>query len=173
MKKLIALLSITGVALSAGAAQAQTSQNAPNQPRLLAQSQYSSITPTEKYSYVGVAGNLGLSDPERGVADDGVAIISKIALLDNVSFRPGVNLGDDTAVTLPITYDFAGRGRVKPYVGAGIVTGSGDTDFLATGGLDYRFSREFVGNLGVNVGFANDADVGVTFGVGYAIPHSR
>ncbi|BAW97016.1 hypothetical protein NIES970_19600 [[Synechococcus] sp. NIES-970] len=174
MKKIIALLGITGIALSAGAVQAQTSQNTPNEPFLLAQSGGTTIVPTERYSYIGVAGNVGLSNRDRGVADDGVAAISKIALTDNVSFRPGVNFGGDTVVTLPVTYDFSTRdGRVTPYIGAGIVTGDGDTDFLATGGLDYRFSRDFVGNIGTNVGFGDRTDVGLTLGVGYAIPHSR
>ncbi len=154
MKTIIALLSLGSVMLTAGAAQAQ-------------------ITPTNQYSYVGVAGNVGLTDPDRSVADDGVTVISKIAILNNLSFRPGVNFGGDTSVTLPITYDFAGRGRVNPYIGGGIVTDSGDTDALATGGFDYRFSRDFVGNVGLNVGFADDADVGLTLGVGYVFPQNR
>ncbi|OKH18175.1 hypothetical protein [[Limnothrix rosea] IAM M-220] len=143
---------------------------------------YPETSASEKYSYVGIGANIGLSDEDKGVADGGFAVISKVAITNNISVRPGVSFGDDAVITVPITYDFTLRGRdpfvensFTPYIGGGVAFDTGsdeDADFLVTGGMDYRFAKNWVGNLGVNVGFADDnTDIGVVFGVGYAIPH--
>ncbi|AFY38983.1 Nucleoside-specific channel-forming protein, Tsx [[Leptolyngbya] sp. PCC 7376] len=143
---------------------------------------YPEISATGKYSYIGVGANIGLSDEDQGVADTGFTVISKAALTKNISLRPSVIIGDDTTINVPITYDFPLRGRdpfvenpFTPYIGGGVAfdTGSNeDTDFLLTTGVDYRFAKNWVGNVSVNAGFAEDnTDIGVVFGVGYAFPH--
>lgn len=176
----------TGDAANSAATQAQAEQLIAGEPITIAQGRerYPEISATAKYSYVGIGANIGLSDDDQSVADGGVAVISKIAVTKNVSVRPGISFGDDTVITVPITYDFPLRGRdpfvenpVTPYIGGGVVFDTGseeDADFLVTGGADYRFAKNWVGNVGVNVGFGDDnPDIGVVFGVGYAIPHSR
>ncbi len=203
MKKITQILPIAAIALgtvSAVPAQAQQVEefSIPTAPQLQTEPTISGNTitvaqgrerfpetnATEKYSYVGVGANIGLSDEDRSVADGGFAVISKVAVTNNISLRPGVSFGDDAVITVPITYDFPLRGSdpfvqdpVTPYIGGGVVFDTGDeedADFLLTGGVDYRFAKNWVGNLGVNVGFGDDnADIGVVFGVGYAIPHRR
>ena len=147
----------------------------------LAQSSRQSIQPTNNYSYIGVGGNVGLGENDRGVAESGVSIISKVAIARNVSFRPSVVFGDDTVFMVPLTYDFPIKSsdgispsELTPYLGAGVAISAGDdedTSFLVTGGVDYRFAENWVGNVGLNVDFADDTDVGILFGVGYAFPH--
>lgn len=153
----------------------------PDEAVTLAQSSRQSIQPTHKYSYIGVGGNVGLSDADRSVAESGVSIISKVAIARNVSLRPSVVFGDDTVFMVPVTYDFALKSSdgispndLTPYLGAGVAISAGDdedTSFLLTGGVDYRFAEHWVGNVGLNVDFADDTDVGILFGVGYAFPH--
>ena len=152
-----------------------------SEPITVAQNRSRSITPTNKYSYIGVGGNVGLSDNDRGVAESGVAIISKVAITRNFSFRPSVIFGDDTVFNLPITYDFPiessdriSSNEITPYLGGGVSISAGDdedTSFLVTGGVDYRFAENWVGNVGVNVDFDDESDIGIQFGVGYALPH--
>lgn len=203
MKKVFALIGAIGAGFVVGINPAQAHHNgvahtdiaqaepvlteaAPLRTELYAQgrARYRETSNMDKYSYIGVAGNLGLSDTDRSVADDGIAAISKISILKNVSARPGVIFGNDAAFMIPVTYDFNLRGNdplipnsVTPYLGGGVVIDSGDegeTDFLATGGVDYRFSKNWVGNAGVNVGFAEeDTDIGIQVGVGYVFPHAR
>ncbi len=143
---------------------------------------FSSVADMGKYSYVGAGWNIGLSDSDTGTADDGVAVISKVAVTKNISLRPSIIFGDDAVFNLPVTYDFNLRDKallrtlpVTPYLGGGLVVDTGDdesVDVLVTGGVDYRFSRNWVGNVGLNVGFADeDTDLGLVFGVGYVIPH--
>lgn len=145
---------------------------------------YAAIEPTEKYSYLGVGWNIGLSDANEGVAEDGFSLLSKIAITKNISVRPGVIFGDESAILLPVTYDFPLRasdpfdqGPVTPYLGAGLVIDTSadeNTDFLLTGGVDYRFTKDWVANIGVNVGFDDDeSDFGLMLGVGYVFPHNR
>lgn len=196
-------LSVLGFSLSMGAAQAQmlerpiqteeaartetsnsstVSTTPTDSVNFLAQGRRGVISPTEKYSYVGVGGNIGLSDADTGTAESGFAVISKVAITNNISVRPSVVIGSDTSITVPVTYDFSVRNSstsssLTPYVGGGVVfaTGGGDdTDLMVTTGVDYRFKPNLVGNASVNVGFGDDrTDVGLMLGVGYVFPHSR
>ena len=164
---------------NSSSSQATTTNNA--EPLTIAQGSSRSITPTNKYSYIGVGGNVGLSDNDRGVAESGVSIISKVAITRNLSFRPSIIFGDDTVFNLPLTYDFPikssdgiSRSEVTPYLGGGVSISANDdedTSFMATGGVDYRFAENWVGNVGLNVDFDDESDVGIQFGVGYAFPH--
>jgi hypothetical protein len=153
-----------------------------NNSNLLAQRSSGAISPTEKYSYVGVGGNIGLSDGDTGTAETGFAVMGKAAITNNISIRPSVVIGSDTSITVPVTYDFLVRNNnasssITPYVGGGVVfsTGGGDdTDLMVTSGVDYRFKPNLVGNASVNVGFGdNRTDVGLMLGVGYVFPHNR
>lgn len=197
-------LGVLGFSLSMGAAQAQmlelptqtedaartetssssTVSTTPtdNNSNLLAQRSSRAISPTEKYSYVGVGGNIGLSDADTGTGETGFAVMSKVAITNNISVRPSVVIGSDTSITVPVTYDFLVRNSntsssITPYVGGGVVfaTGGGDdTDLMVTTGVDYRFKPNWVGNASVNVGFGDDrTDVGLMLGVGYVFPHSK
>lgn len=199
-------LGVLGFSLSMGAAQAQmlersiqtedvarteTSSSSTvlitptdNDSNLLAQRRDRSgaISPTEKYSYIGVGGNIGLSDADTGTGETGFAVMSKVAITNNISVRPSVVIGSDTAITVPVTYDFSVRNSnisssITPYVGGGVVfaTGGGDdTDLMVTSGVDYRFKSNWVGNASINVGFGDDrTDVGLMLGVGYVFPHSK
>jgi hypothetical protein len=130
-------------------------------------------------SYIGIAGNLGLSG-DTGLGDGAFVINSKIGLTRNVSFRPAVAFGDDTDFLLPLTYDFVIESAdpfapipFAPYVGGGVIlstNGDNDIGFLLTGGVDVPLSTQFVANASINVGFRNDTDVGLFVGVGYTFP---
>jgi hypothetical protein len=135
----------------------------------------------DKYSYVGVSGNIGLQSDCSCLGDTAFAINSKVALKSNLSLRPAVIFGDETGFLIPVTYDFTMRGAdpfekgpFTPYLGGGAVITTAETNnlgFLATGGMDYRFSSKFVANAALNIGFVGDStDVGLLLGVGYILP---
>ena len=129
-------------------------------------------------SYIGVAGNFGLSGGETALGDTNVAIISKIGILPRVSLRPAAVFGDNTTVLIPVTYDFAPQPAgvlvrpfsIAPYLGAGIAINTGnrsDTGALISAGVDIPLTSAFTATAGVNVGFVNDTSVGLLIGVGY------
>ena len=124
-------------------------------------------------SYVGVAGNIGLSGGETSLGTGNVAVISKLKLNHNVSFRPGVVFGDNTTVLLPLTYDFSWQLTplsVSPYVGTGLAINTGNNSEvggLLTAGVDVPLTSQFTANVGVNAGFVNNTSVGLAIGVGY------
>ncbi|MBD0302441.1 MAG: S-layer homology domain-containing protein, partial [Tolypothrix sp. T3-bin4] len=60
-------------------------------------------------SYIGVAGNIGLSGNDTALGDTNFAVISKVGLTRNISVRPSVIFGDDTLFLVPMTLDFAPR----------------------------------------------------------------
>ncbi len=135
-------------------------------------------------SYVGIAGNIGLSG-DTALGDGNFAIISKIGLTRAFAVRPGVILGDDATFLIPLTYEFSIRQAealeevlpIAPYIGAGVTisTGGDDDDnddeggigLLLTGGVDIPLNRQFTANAGLNVGIADETDVGISVGVGY------
>ncbi|WP_009634109.1 hypothetical protein [Synechocystis sp. PCC 7509] len=136
-------------------------------------------------SYVGVAGNIGLSG-DTALGDGNFAIISKIGLTRSLAVRPGVILGNDATILLPLTYEFSIRQAealeevlpIAPYIGAGITIYTGDDDddsndddggvgLLLTGGVDIPLSRQFTANAGLNVGIGDETDIGLSVGVGY------
>ena len=132
-------------------------------------------------SYIGIAGNIGLSGGESSLGIGNIAVISKIGLTRNISLRPGAVFGDNPTVLIPITYDFrlGPRGvlgvptpvSVAPYLGAGVAINTSssrsDTGALVTAGVDVPLTRNFTANAGVNVGFINNTSVGLQVGIGY------
>ncbi|MEH1842413.1 MAG: fasciclin domain-containing protein [Nostoc sp.] len=130
-------------------------------------------------SYVGVAGNIGLSGDDTALSDGNFAAISKVGLTRNISVRPAVIFGDDTLFMVPLTLDFAPRTagsvgtrtfNISPYVGAGVaIEANANTDvgLLLTGGVDLPVGSRFTVTGAVNAAFLDDTDVGLLFGVGY------
>ncbi|MBR8835485.1 MAG: hypothetical protein DSM106950_16045 [Stigonema ocellatum SAG 48.90 = DSM 106950] len=131
-------------------------------------------------SYVGIAGNIGLSGSGGSALGDGnFTLISKIGLTNSISVRPSAVLGDNPVVLIPVTYDLNLRSLadpfseplpIAPYIGGGVAidTGnSGDAAFLVTAGVDVPLTRQFTATVAVNAAFFSDPDVGLLFGVGY------
>lgn len=128
-------------------------------------------------SYVGLGVNVGLSG-DTGLGDANLMIISKIGLTNSLALRPGVILGDDPLILLPVTYEFSIRRaealeealRIAPYIGAGVTISTAEDDdigLLLTGGIDVPLSSQFTANAGLNVGIADETDIGLSVGVGY------
>lgn len=130
-------------------------------------------------SYIGIGGNIGFTG-DTGIGSGAFVVNSKIGLTRNISFRPAVLIGENTDFLLPITYDFTIESGdpfapvpFAPFVGGGVVfstDGDSNVGFLLSGGIDVPLSRQFVANASVNVGFLDDANVGVLLGVGYTFP---
>ena len=129
-------------------------------------------------SYVGIGGNIGVTGGSSPLADGNFAVISKVGFTKTLSARPGVILGDDALVFLPVTYDFSFKQGdpfseplpIAPYVGVGAVLKTGDKSeaaVLVTGGFDLPLNEKFTATAAVNAGFFDKTDVGVLFGVGY------
>ena len=128
-------------------------------------------------SYVGIAGNIGLSG-NSALGDGNFTIISKIGLTNTFSVRPAAVLGDNPVILVPITYDFNIRAAdafseplpFAPYIGGGAAIKTGDnTDaaFLLTGGIDVPLNRQFTATAAVNAAFFSSTDVGLLLGVAY------
>ncbi|MCC5665564.1 fasciclin domain-containing protein [Nostoc sp. CHAB 5784] len=130
-------------------------------------------------SYIGVAGNIGLSGSDTALSDGNFAAISKIGLTRNISVRPSVIFGDDTLFLVPLTLDFSPRTAgsvgertfaISPYIGAGVaIEVNLDTDFglLLTGGVDLPIGSRFTVTGAVNAAFLDETDVGLLLGLGY------
>ncbi|BAY30950.1 beta-Ig-H3/fasciclin [Nostoc carneum NIES-2107] len=129
-------------------------------------------------SYVGVAGNIGLTGT-NALSVGNFSVISKLGLTRNISVRPSAIFGDNTLVLVPVTLDFrpqaepvTGQQRfpIAPFIGAGVaIDTSGDTDIapLVTGGIDVPLGSRFTATGSVNAAFFDDTSVGLTLGVGY------
>lgn len=130
-------------------------------------------------SYVGVAGNIGLSDNGSTALGGGnFAIISKIGLTDTLSTRPSVVLGDNAIILVPLTYDFSFQPvdafaeplPIAPYVGGGVAISTGeDSTFgaVVTGGIDVPITSQLTATAALNVAFVDNTDLGLFIGVGY------
>lgn len=133
-------------------------------------------TPTRSSpSYLGVGGNIGLGGGP-GIGQGAFTVFSKLGLFPELAFRPAVIIGDDVAILLPLTYDFAvqevvdGDFSLAPYIGGGLAIGTGDdggVGGLITSGVDVGISPRFTANAQVNIGFIDGADVGLILGLGY------
>jgi len=133
------------------------------------------------YSYIGVAGNIGLSGGASSLGIGNIAVISKIGLTRNISVRPSAVFGDNTTVLIPLTYDFTLSPigifstpiPISPYLGAGIAINTGnrsDTGALISAGVDIPLTPQFTATAGVNVGFINNTSVGLLIGIAYNLP---
>ncbi|NES99726.1 MAG: hypothetical protein F6K62_27405 [Sphaerospermopsis sp. SIO1G2] len=130
-------------------------------------------------SYVGIAGNIGLSGGDSALGDGNFAVISKIGFTRTLSARPSVILGDDTTILVPLTYDFTFQPLgdpfteplpIAPFVGIGAAIKTGDdsqTAVMVTGGVDVPLNNRFTATATVNAGFFDQTDIGLLFGVGY------
>ncbi|MBD2519909.1 fasciclin domain-containing protein [Nostoc sp. FACHB-973] len=130
-------------------------------------------------SYIGVAGNIGLTGGDTALSEGNFTVISKLGLTNNLSVRPSVLFGDDTVFLVPLTYDFSQRTAgsvgqrtlsISPYLGAGVaIEANLDTDIglLLTGGVDVPLGTRFTLTGAVNAAFMDETDVGLLLGVGY------
>ena len=124
-------------------------------------------------AFIGIGGDLGTTD------DLSFAVISKLALSQQIAIRPSVLIGEDFAVLVPVTYEFsrfnteAGRFQVRPYAGVGASyideDDSSELGLLLAGGVDVPISRRFTLNAQANYAgiFSDSENLGVTVGVGY------
>lgn len=130
-------------------------------------------------SYVGIAGNIGLSDSGSTALGDGnFMIISKIGLTSTFSARPSIVLGDNAVILVPVTYDFSFQPveafadplPLAPYVGGGVAISTGDDSTfgaVVTGGVDLPITSQLTATAAINVAFVDSTDVGILIGVGY------
>ncbi len=134
-------------------------------------------------NYIGIGGNLGLSDnsTSTSLGDGGFVVNGKISLTPKLSLRPAAILGNDATFLIPLTYDFLIPAvdpfepvRFAPFLGGGLAISTDDDNsigFLFTGGIDVPISRAFVANASINLGFIEDeTDFGLMIGVGYTFP---
>ena len=146
---------------------------------LIAQSNIEVGKPTRGgSSYIGVAGNVGLSGGTSGLSDGNFTVISKIGITKTLSIRPAVILGTDTTILAPVTYDYSFKSAdqfsepltIAPYVGLGAAIKTGrksETTLLVTGGVDVPLNNRFTATAAINAGFFKKTDVGFLVGVGY------
>lgn len=127
-------------------------------------------------SYVGVAGNIGVSG-RTALSRGNFTVISKLGLTRNFSARPSAVIGDRTVFLLPLTLDFPieqveniEQLSIAPYIGGGVAISTGRDSRvgpLISGGVDVPVAQDITATAGVNVGFLRRTDVGVLIGVGY------
>lgn len=142
------------------------------------------------YSYIGIGGNIGLSDdsrdnsPESPLGRGSFVINGKIGLTPNLSIRPAAVINSDADILVPITYDFRIPGRdpfevspFVPYAGAGVMVSTqrdNNVGFLLSGGVDYRISPEWTANGSLNLGFLEQqTNIGLILTIGYTFPGFR
>ncbi|MDF2388254.1 S-layer homology domain-containing protein [Nostoc ellipsosporum NOK] len=130
-------------------------------------------------SYIGVAGNFGLTGDTALGDDTNFSVISKVGLTRFLSVRPSAVFGDDTVVLVPVTFDLAPRAvnptgdqtfAVSPYLGAGVAIDTeddADVGLLLTGGIDVPLGSRFTATGAVNAAFLDDTEVGLVLGVGF------
>lgn len=133
-------------------------------------------TTTSGPSYVGIAGNIGFNGDSR-LGSSSFAVIGKVGLTSNLSVRPAILLGENTAILIPATYDFQPTTvneensiNIAPYAGGGVAISTGDNGrvgFLLSGGVDVPLSSKFTATAGLNIGFLRKTEVGLLIGVGY------
>ena len=140
------------------------------------------------WSYIGLGGNLGLSD--NGLTDLGkgsVAIDAKVALTDYLSVRPAILIGDSTTILLPLTYDITIQSGdpfeppiVYPFIGGGLTLSNRETELnnnvapLATAGADFRVSDRVVVYSNVSAGFFGEqTEIGARLGIGYVFSGAK
>ncbi|MGK7929713.1 MAG: hypothetical protein AB4290_31465 [Spirulina sp.] len=140
------------------------------------------------WSYLGLGGNLGLSN--NGLTDLGkgsVAIDGKIALTNYLSVRPAVLIGDSTTFLLPLTYDINIQSGdpfepsiVHPFIGGGLTFSTRDMELnnnvapLATAGIDFRVSDRVAIYSNFSAGFFGEqTEIGARLGIGYIFSGNR
>lgn len=127
-------------------------------------------------SYVGVGGNIGFGG-DTALGEGNFTIYSKVGLTPNFSARPGIVVGNDPTILLPLTVDFPIAPvseevdfDVAPFVGGGLAisTGSGSLARpLITGGVDVPIADRVTLTAQGNLAFFRDTEGSVILGVGY------
>lgn len=127
-------------------------------------------------SYIGVAGNIGLGG-DTALGRTNFTVISKIGLTPRFSARPGVVIGSDPTILVPVTADFPIAPlndeidfAVAPYVGGGVAISTGSDSLvrpMLTGGIDVPIADRVTATAQANVAFFDDTEAGLILGVGY------
>ncbi|MEO1146870.1 MAG: hypothetical protein AAFY26_14900 [Cyanobacteria bacterium J06638_22] len=135
--------------------------------------------PSQRISYVGLGGTLGLnSDGETALGNGGFSIMSRVPLTDEVSLHTASVIGGDSYSSLALTGSFPignqdsnqrGRPVIVPFAGVGIGVEFEDFDIdpMATVGVDIPITDRVTGTTRVNANFGeDDTDIGLVLGVG-------
>jgi hypothetical protein len=134
--------------------------------------------PRKLKNFVGVGGSIGISGNETGLSEGAAALINNRELNDSLSIRSVTVFGSkrtDRSVALTVNFPIRSKSkqiRLVPYVGGGaLISSKGFLDDiivrgLVTGGIDIPISRRFSATTSVNVGFADEPQVGVQIGFG-------
>ena len=127
-------------------------------------------------SYIGVGGNIGFGG-DTALGKGNFTIYSKIGLTDRFSARPGIVIGDDPTILVPLTADFPIAPvsenvdfDVAPFVGGGLAISTGSDSLarpLVTGGVDIPVADRITLTAQGNVAFFRDTEGSVILGVGY------
>ncbi len=146
----------------------------PENSNRVAQSNVESAQYPRSRAYIGVGYN--------SLGGGGFAVLGKIGITKNISFRPSAAFIDTlgvslTTIALPVTYDFTSLGgnlnqnglQFTPYVGIGLATATAsvagfsasDTAFAVNGGVELRFARNFTAVADYNSQF--DLTVGAAY----------
>lgn len=169
----------TSVALTSEYVEPISQPASQSSPPRVAQSNIDIGRPTRGgRSYIGIAGNIGISGGTSSLGDGNFAVISKVGLTNAISVRPSAVFGNNATVLIPITYDFSLQQAdpfseplaIAPYVGVGAALQTGDNSevaVLVTGGIDLPLNPQFTATAAVNAGFFDETDIGLLLGVGY------
>jgi len=127
-------------------------------------------------SYVGVGGNIGFGG-DTALGEGNFTIYSKVGLTRNFSARPGIVVGDDPTILLPLTADFPIAPvsedvdfDVAPFVGGGLAISTGSDSLarpLITGGVNVPIVDRVTLTAQGNLAFFRDTEGSVILGVGY------
>ncbi|MBW4465186.1 MAG: hypothetical protein KME07_07055 [Pegethrix bostrychoides GSE-TBD4-15B] len=127
-------------------------------------------------SYIGVGGNIGFGG-DTAMGRGNFTIYSKIGLTSRFSARPGLVVGGDPTILLPLTADFPIAPvaenvdfAVAPFVGGGLAISTGSDSLtrpLITGGIDVPVADRVTLTAQGNVAFFRDTEGSVILGVGY------
>ena len=128
-------------------------------------------------SYVGIAGNIGLSG-DTALGDTSFMVISKIGLTTRIAVRPSIAIENDPVILVPVTFDFSLRPvdafterlPIAPFVGGGVAFSTGDNSDigpLVTAGVDFPITSRFTATASVNAAFLDETEVGLLVGIGY------
>lgn len=127
-------------------------------------------------SYIGVGGNIGFGG-DTAMGEGNFTVFSKLGLTSNFSARPGIVIGNDPTILLPLTADFPIAPvsenvdfDVAPFVGGGLAISTGSDSLarpLITGGVDVPVADRITLTAQGNVAFFRDTEGSIILGVGY------
>jgi hypothetical protein len=127
-------------------------------------------------SYIGVGGNIGFGG-DTALGEGNFTVYSKIGLTNRFSARPGIVIGDDPTILVPLTADFPITPVsenvdfvVAPFVGGGLAISTGNDSLarpLITGGVDVPVADRITLTAQGNVAFFRDTEGSVILGIGY------